>query len=497
MGIINRRDVLTFILVLAALLVRHFLSPPIWHHGEAREALVVRGIVHHQEWILPLRNSELPSKPPLFHWLAALPALLVGLNDFTVRLPSVIGAEVMAIATFLLGRAAGGRKIGWLSVGALLGMAGFWNSAAQARVDMVFSACITVAIVGFFFWFRDGHKGARATCYIATTCAVLAKGPAGIVLIGLVIVSFLFTERRLRLLWSFWSWPLVVFLLFMDFGWYVLAYQLGGKDFLEGQLLRENVDRALGTGEFTLYESPLVVVGWFASRIFPWNLAILWSLIRRLRGTREDAAGHLLHAWWISILLAFAFAAGKRAVYLLPLFPAIAVLAARAIADMSARWVPASATPASSRDSAPRLPSRSPVAAISAGIVVFDMVVLFMSSGVWRSVESWKPRLSVVEQIGATVPPDAALFATPEMENFQLIAIAYRLGREIERKTLMCAGKNDYFLSPIDSGALLGVEKQLYLSSGDEYIFLLKMDSGIAAHDDPECSRKSAEPSPR
>ncbi|MGH7810129.1 MAG: ArnT family glycosyltransferase, partial [Candidatus Binatia bacterium] len=345
--------------------------------------------------------------------------------------------------------------------------------------------------------FRNGSKGARATCYIATTCAVLAKGPAGIVLIGLVIVAFLFTERRLRLLWSFWSWPLVVFLLFIDLGWYVLAYQLGGDDFLEVQLLRENVDRALGTGEFTFHEGPLVVAGWFASRIFPWNLAILWSLIRRLRGAGEDAAGHLLPAWWISILLAFAFAAGKRAVYLLPLFPAIAVLAARAIADLSARWVPASAPPGSSRESVTRLPSRSSVAAIGAGIVAFDMVVLFMSSGVWRSEKSWQPRLSVVEQINARVPPHSVLFATPEMENYDLIAIAYRLGREIERKTLTCAVKNDYFLSPIDSGDLPGVEKQFYLSSGDEYIFLVQMGSGIPAHDDPECSRMSADPSPR
>jgi 4-amino-4-deoxy-L-arabinose transferase-like glycosyltransferase len=418
-----------FILVLAALLVRESLAPPIWHHGEAREALVVRGIVQNQEWILPLRNTELPSKPPLFHWLAALPAFVFGLNDFTARLPSLLGAVVMAIATFLLGRAAGGRKVGWLSVGALLGMAGFWNSASQARVDMVFSACITVAIVGFFFWFRDGSKGARATCYIATTCAVLAKGPAGIVLIGLLIVAFLFTERRLRLLWSFWSWPLVAFLLFIDLGWYVLAYQLGGDDFLEVQLLRENVDRALGTGEFTFHESPLVVAGWFASRIFPWNLAILWSLIRRLRGTCEDAAGHLLHAWWISILVVFAVAAGKRAVYLLPLFPAIAVLAARAIVDMSTPWVPASATAGSSRDSVTPLPSRSPIATIGACIVAFDMVVLFMSSRVWRSVKPWEPRLSVVEQIRSRVPPHGALFATPEMENYDLIAVAYLFGR--------------------------------------------------------------------
>jgi len=107
MATINSRDALLLILVFAALLVRLLRSPPIWRHGEVREGLVVQGIVHTHEWILPFRNGELPSKPPLFHWIAALTAFVLGLSDSIVRLPSVIGAEVIVIATFLMGRAMG------------------------------------------------------------------------------------------------------------------------------------------------------------------------------------------------------------------------------------------------------------------------------------------------------------------------------------------------------------------------------------------------------
>lgn len=111
MATIKGTDALLFVLIFAALVVRGLLSPPIWHHdGEAREGLVVQGIVQTQEWTLPFRNGELPSKPPLFHWIAAVPSLLVGLSDFTVRLPSVIGAGIMALTTFLMGRMAGGRR---------------------------------------------------------------------------------------------------------------------------------------------------------------------------------------------------------------------------------------------------------------------------------------------------------------------------------------------------------------------------------------------------
>ena len=194
---------------------------------------------------------------------------------------------------------------------------------------MVFSACIAVAIAGFFFWFRDRNKNARIICYAATACAVLAKGPAGAALVGLVIVVVLAIERRLPLIGDFWSWPLVLAALVINGGWYALAYQRGGDEFLAVQLLRENFDRAFGTGNFDDHKSLLVLASWFATRLLPWNLALLWSLIRRLRGEREDAAGRFLHAWWISIALIFALAAGKRAIYLLPLYPAISVLAAR------------------------------------------------------------------------------------------------------------------------------------------------------------------------
>ena len=51
----------------------------------------------------------------------------------------------------------------------------FWISGSQARVDMVFAACIAVALAGFFFWYRDGHRRTRATCYVAS--ASLTSNP--------------------------------------------------------------------------------------------------------------------------------------------------------------------------------------------------------------------------------------------------------------------------------------------------------------------------------
>ena len=210
----------------------------------------MQGIVHNQQWILPFRNGELPSKPPLFHWIAASGASVLGESDFTLRLPSAIGAGVMILFTFLLGRAMGGRLTGWLAVGALLGMYDFWHAAWQARVDMIFSACVTAAIAGFYFWYRNRSDRARTSCYLATVCAVLAKGPLGIALVGLVILGFLVVEKRPRLLWTFWSWPLVGLALVVIGGWYGWAYAIGGQKFLALQIGIENVERLVGGEAF-------------------------------------------------------------------------------------------------------------------------------------------------------------------------------------------------------------------------------------------------------
>jgi len=494
-GKLENRDKLVLALIFAGLLLRLLLSPPIWLHGEAREGLVVQGVVRAHQWILPYRNGEIPSKPPLFHWIAALAALLIGVNDFTVRLPSAMGAEIIVIATFLLGRSVGGRRAGWLAVGALLGMYEFWDSAAQARVDMIFSACVTVAIAGFFFWYRDGNNSARAACYIATACAVLAKGPAGMVLPGVVIVAFLTAERRLGRLADLWSWPLALLVVVIDVGWYALAYHIGGDEFLQVQIQRENLDRTLGSGEFMEHKTFLVTAGWLVTRTLPWNLALLWSLIRRWRGQREDSTGRLLHIWWSSVMVVFALAAGKRAVYLLPLYPAIAVLAARSLLEIIPAWT----RPTGTKGAAPMAPAPGGTPryhltagkAIGVGIVALDLAVMLVNHNVWRGAKSRRARLAFIAKVSKIVPPQAALFAAADFDNNNLTVMAYRLGREIQRKALICADRKDYLLVPLELKDQAAVEVKVMAWSEIERLALVSVLSEQLAGNDVDCKTKS------
>jgi len=447
---LESRDKLLFVVICAGLLLRLLFAPPISNRGEAREGLVVEGIIHNQQWILPFRNGELPSKPPLFHWIAASASLLVGESDFSTRLASAFGAGVMVVVTFLLGRAMAGKLTGWLSVGALLGTYDFWHAAGQARVDMVFSGCVAAAIASFYFWYRDGNSGARGCCYLATVGAVLAKGPVGVALIGLAIVGFLVLEKQLPSAIRLWSWPLAGVALSLIAGWYGLAYAIGGDKFLALQVGYENVDRLFGGEAFPRHQMYLNDVLWLATRTLPWNLVLVWSALRWLRGGRENRHGRMLHAWWISIFGFFAVAAHSRSVYFLPLIPAIALLAARALSSLIRQGAAAMGTgPMMGIDMFPQAVSASRRWAIGvgAGVVVCDLIVMGVSYGGWRDDKPGNARLVFEKKLKSEVAVDSPFFAVPGLDAEDVMVLAYRLKRQIEQRPIICAKRNDYFLT--------------------------------------------------
>src|SRR5215475_4693711 len=81
-------------------------SIPFYDKGEPREALVVRDIVLSGNWIFPLKlGQQIPSKPPLFHWVGASASLLWGqMTEATVRLPSALFASLGVFLIHYLGK---------------------------------------------------------------------------------------------------------------------------------------------------------------------------------------------------------------------------------------------------------------------------------------------------------------------------------------------------------------------------------------------------------
>src|ERR1700757_3575924 len=111
---------------------------PLYTKGETREAITVFDIVHGGGIILPMRAGvEIPSKPLMMHWLAALISLAAGrVSAWTVRLPSALLAIAGALATYLYVRRLFEARGALLAALILLTCMQYLQAGTGSRVDM-------------------------------------------------------------------------------------------------------------------------------------------------------------------------------------------------------------------------------------------------------------------------------------------------------------------------------------------------------------------------
>ena len=325
--------------VLAALPI----GSDVYEGGEAREGLVVREMLRTGDWILPLWNgSVVPSKPPLFHWLAAGPAALTGagVTEHTLRVPSIALAGLVVLLVFLAGRAWGGGKVAFMAALVLATTPQFLNEAGDGRVDMTLTTAITGAQLAFVHALGGGGGPTRLVLALCLALAMLAKGPVGPGLVGLTALVSALTNRRLgpalRLVRPL---PVLVFLAVAG-GWYGLAYHHRGMDFVAKQIVSENGEALLGSSRFP-YRSPLFYLAPLVLAGLPWTLVLPWALARGWR-SGELARRHAV-AWAAVVLVFFSLAPLKRAAYLLPLRPALALVIGWWIAEAAEEERPAGA----------------------------------------------------------------------------------------------------------------------------------------------------------
>ena len=135
-------------------------SIPFFDKGEPREALAVQDIVQRGEWLVPLkRATDIPSKPPLFHWSAALVTKLTGsLNEVTIRFPSALYATLGVLLIYGLGRKIFDGKTAYLGAAILATMLVYQDQALSARVDMTLCFYVTLSLVLFYALYRGYLK---------------------------------------------------------------------------------------------------------------------------------------------------------------------------------------------------------------------------------------------------------------------------------------------------------------------------------------------------
>ena len=296
---------------------------PFYTKGEPREAVQVWEEVHNGEWILPLRNGhDLPSKPPLFHWLAGAVSVVLGrVDEFSIRFPSAALATLSVLLVFWLGVTKWGTAAGVFAALMLATNFEWMRAATAARVDMTLTAFLIAAFVALDRIVSAPAPTPRALVafYASMALATLGKGPVGLLLPAMVAVTYLGCRgdlarlRQMRILEG-----LTAAVVVSGF-WYALAVVHGGKAFVYKQLWVENVGRfvaadSTGAG----HQHPFYyMIGGFLTGFAPWSFFViplgiyLFAYRRRL-----EAEGYLYPLVWFAVVFVFySISQSKRTVY--------------------------------------------------------------------------------------------------------------------------------------------------------------------------------------
>jgi 4-amino-4-deoxy-L-arabinose transferase-like glycosyltransferase len=327
---------------------------------EPRYAWIARDMAESGDWITPrLYGEPWFEKPPLFYWGAALSFKLFGVSETTARLPSALCALFATLALAWLAwrfyGAAAARCL-LLLLPTTAGMIGFSHAAAT---DMPFSGMLTIAMVCAAAILglttsqaQDGvaqHAAPLQKKVLASKLllpalfgfflglAVLAKGPAAIILCGGTFFWWVLLTKHWREAFRLLH-PVAIATFFVTaLPWYIVCARRN-PDFLRIFIVEHNFKRYL-TSEFQHIQPrwfyiPVILVG-----ILPWTslLALVPGRIKQdLRNCELRNATIFLFTWAIFPLLFFSASQSKLPGYILPAIPPIVLLSSRAVSESMA-----------------------------------------------------------------------------------------------------------------------------------------------------------------
>jgi len=316
---------------------------------EPRYAWVAREMAETGDWVSPrLYGKPWFEKPPLFYWGAALCFKLFGVSEATARLPSAISALLATLAlAWLALRLYDAETARWLLLllPTTVGMIGFSHAAAT---DMPFSGMLTIAMVAAAVLL--GLTRNENTPIIPRTpwlvlvlfgfflgLAVLAKGPAAIILCGGSVFFWALFTKRWRDAFRLLHPVAVAAFCFTALPWYVLCARRN-PDFLRVFIIEHNFKRYL-TPEFQHVQPFWFYLPVLLLALLPWTGAAIWTTVvgsaRVVKNKSLSPQTSFLLSWSLFVLLFFTLSQSKLPAYILAAVPALALLLTRGCATLA------------------------------------------------------------------------------------------------------------------------------------------------------------------
>ena len=323
------------------------LNRPFHTRGEAREALAAQSILAGDSWILPrIYDGRLPSKPPFTHWMMVLSTQLFGddvMSEAAARFPSALASLLFVLFFFIWVQGYFNRSTA-LIVSLILVTSIEWSrSATVSRVDMVFSVAVAAAVCAIINFVMGRGRYSKVLLFLALTIGVLSKGPAAWVIVGLFALTASLVER---------SWRPVISCLepgiasvIVPAAWYLWAAQIGGDEFI-AKVMEENFKRFAGTMHDPPHvHGPLYLIGTLLLGTLPWTTLLIqrakWLTLSFAEDRQQRGVVKYSLIFCLLVLLFFSIPSSKRGVYLLPMYPFLALTLGAALSTQQLARPPA------------------------------------------------------------------------------------------------------------------------------------------------------------
>jgi 4-amino-4-deoxy-L-arabinose transferase-like glycosyltransferase len=307
--------------------------PSLWDIDEGHNFECVREMIEADSWVVPTFNYLLRTdKPALLYWLQIAAVSVVGLNEWAARLPSALSALVVLLTVYVLGRRMFSPRAGLLAGLVLTTSPGVVAAAHFANPDALLLACTTLTLALFWDDFQRG-RGWLVGVGLCAGLGVLAKGPVGFVLPATVGLLFLAWQGQLRRLLDVRVLGLILACVLVFGPWYGWVAAETRGVWIRGFFFDHNAKRFLSvmeghSGSYFYYLLVLI------PGLLPWSIFLGPACFHGWKQRRDPATAFLL-IWAAVYLIFFSISRTKLPNYVLPAYPALALLTGRFLE----RWV--------------------------------------------------------------------------------------------------------------------------------------------------------------
>jgi 4-amino-4-deoxy-L-arabinose transferase-like glycosyltransferase len=305
---------------------------------EPRYAAIARAMAETHDWVTPrLWGTPWFEKPVLYYWAAGMAMRIFGVSEFAARLPSALAGLLAAVAIAWTALRSYGLGAAWYSLLMLptsVAMIGFSRAAGP---DMLFAGMITAAMAAAVEMLQTQRPSAllRIAFGFFLGAAVLAKGPAAVILAGGATLVWAAISRNWLAPFRFLH-PLVVAVFCVTaLPWYVLC-ALRNPDFLRVFIWQHNFERY--TTPVFAHPQPVWFYGYILSlAVLPWIAFFFAALVRAAVRLKQRAAIESVDlffvCWTVFPILFFSFSQSKLPSYILPAIPPLFLLLGRWVSE--------------------------------------------------------------------------------------------------------------------------------------------------------------------